>query len=99
MRLVTLITSPKQFLNNVIILVIRVFELHFFFVCLCGFFCLFVFFFAPIQIIMVHDIRALCQRLSLFSTLGPIIGVVQLKNPSHELGIELPVNDGYVKTR
>ena len=48
---------------------------------------------------MVHDIRALCQRLSLFSTLGPIIGVVQLKNPSHELGIELPVNDGYVKTR
>ena len=70
-------------------------------------FCLFVwfflvclfFFFAPIQIIMVHDIRALCQRLSLFSTLGPIIGVVQLKNPSHELGIELPVNNGYVKTR
>ena len=25
--------------------------------------------------------------------------MVQLKNPSHELGIELPVNDGYVKTR
>ena len=27
------------------------------------------------------------------------LGVVHLKNPSHELGIELPVNDGYVKTR
>ena len=83
MRLVTLITSPKQFLNNVIILVIRVFELHFFFVCLCGFFlfvCLF-FFFAPIQIIMVHDIRALCQRLSLFSTLGPIIRCGSIKEP------------------
>ena len=38
MRLVTLKTSPKQFLNTVIILVIRVFELHFFLVCLCVFF-------------------------------------------------------------
>ena len=78
MRLVTLITSPKQFLNTVIILVIRVFELHFFFVC---FFLLLLFFFAPIQITMIHDIRALCQRLSLFSTLGPIIRCGSIKEP------------------
>ena len=42
MRLVTL--NNLAFLNTVIILVIRVFELHFFFVCLCVFF--FVFFFS-----------------------------------------------------
>ena len=79
MRLVTLITSPKQFLNTVIILVIRVFELHFFFVCF--FVVVVVFFFAPIQITMIHDIRALCQRLSLFSTLGPIIRCGSFKEP------------------
>ena len=48
---------------------------------------------------MIHDIRALCQRLSLFSTLGPIIRCGSIKEPFHELGIELLVNDGYVKKR